>query len=249
MSVGEKIRHARKQRGFSQADLAAALGVATDTVSRWETDKRTPRAGDIQKLAALLECPTSYFLEKINVFEAYEGSLDKNLIVNDLAKELRNEYIKINNKMIKAPAPLWVPIISNKVVTACCGQGSAYADDLQWDVEDYFPVPEQILSGYSWQGAEFAIITAEGNSMEPYIFDGDLVLFARGLDVGVGDVCVFSLNNRLKIRGIAAMNGEYVLRAHNKEYQDERLDMLSDNYFVVGKVLRVISTRKVPPVV
>lgn len=36
---GEELRCARKAMGLRQPDLAALLDVATETVSRWETDK------------------------------------------------------------------------------------------------------------------------------------------------------------------------------------------------------------------
>lgn len=37
MSIGTAIRAAREARGWSQPDLAAKVGVARETVSRWET--------------------------------------------------------------------------------------------------------------------------------------------------------------------------------------------------------------------
>lgn len=46
MTPGDRIRTARIRAGFSQAALAARLGVASGTVGRWERGKRVPDAGE-----------------------------------------------------------------------------------------------------------------------------------------------------------------------------------------------------------
>ena len=50
MTLGEKICRLRKARGLSQGDLADALGVSRQSVSKWETDSSVP---DLDKLVAL----------------------------------------------------------------------------------------------------------------------------------------------------------------------------------------------------
>jgi len=52
--VGAKIREFRNQvggKGVSQEFLADKLGVATNTISRWETATYNPTVGDLDKLA------------------------------------------------------------------------------------------------------------------------------------------------------------------------------------------------------
>lgn len=49
-TVGERIRKARTDAGMTAAELADALGVARETVARWETSARPPRA---DRLAAI----------------------------------------------------------------------------------------------------------------------------------------------------------------------------------------------------
>jgi transcriptional regulator with XRE-family HTH domain len=45
----------REQAGLSQADVAAVLGVAEPTVSRWESGRRYPRRPALDNYAQLLE--------------------------------------------------------------------------------------------------------------------------------------------------------------------------------------------------
>lgn len=55
MSVGGNIRALRLRKGLSQADLALRVGVAKETVSRWETDRLFIRQNHLTKLAEILE--------------------------------------------------------------------------------------------------------------------------------------------------------------------------------------------------
>lgn len=49
-----RIRVIRTQARLSQSELAAALGVTTATVSRWEAGTRRPRSAAAERLARLL---------------------------------------------------------------------------------------------------------------------------------------------------------------------------------------------------
>lgn len=52
MSLGENIRRFRSQMGISQDALAEKLGVARQSISKWERDAATP---ELEKLAAMSE--------------------------------------------------------------------------------------------------------------------------------------------------------------------------------------------------
>ena len=51
----EKIRNIRKQQGLSQKKLAELSNLSRSTIINFETDKRDPRVGDLQKIANALE--------------------------------------------------------------------------------------------------------------------------------------------------------------------------------------------------
>ncbi len=53
--LGETVRLRREERGLGQEQLAAALGVRQQTVSRWETGLAVPRPGRVVELARLLD--------------------------------------------------------------------------------------------------------------------------------------------------------------------------------------------------
>lgn len=50
MTLGEKLRNARKQEGLTQEQLSEKLGISRSAVAKWETDNGIP---DISNLIAL----------------------------------------------------------------------------------------------------------------------------------------------------------------------------------------------------
>lgn len=62
MPIGKNIKSLRESRGLTQAQLGDAVGVSEKAVSAWETGKREPRMGTVEKLAELLGVAVSTFL-------------------------------------------------------------------------------------------------------------------------------------------------------------------------------------------
>lgn len=60
MSVGERITELRKERNMSQGQLAQAMEVSRQAVSKWENDISSPDALKLIKLADLLDTDIEY---------------------------------------------------------------------------------------------------------------------------------------------------------------------------------------------
>lgn len=60
MSIGERIAQLRKQQNISQVQLAKALDVSRQAVSKWENDLTTPDTIKLIQLADLLNTDTEY---------------------------------------------------------------------------------------------------------------------------------------------------------------------------------------------
>ncbi len=56
MSIGKNIRERRKALGLTQEDLGEKLGMAAQTVSKWERDESMPDAALLPPLAEILGC-------------------------------------------------------------------------------------------------------------------------------------------------------------------------------------------------
>ena len=53
MTFGENLQRLRKEKGLSQEDVAQALFVSRQTISKWETDKAEPGVDNLKALAGL----------------------------------------------------------------------------------------------------------------------------------------------------------------------------------------------------
>lgn len=60
MSLGERITELRKLAGMSQAQLADALDVSRQAVSKWETDQSNPDSANLIRLSDVLDTDVEY---------------------------------------------------------------------------------------------------------------------------------------------------------------------------------------------
>ena len=71
-TFSEKIRILRKNREWTQAQLADALSVSESTVQKWEVDKNAPPVSEIKRLAEVFYLPvTSLVDDAIDIPEFY----------------------------------------------------------------------------------------------------------------------------------------------------------------------------------
>jgi transcriptional regulator with XRE-family HTH domain len=61
VTVGEKIKVLRKERGWTQGDLAEKIGVKPQNISRYEKDRVQPRESTLALFAEVFEMPVSEF--------------------------------------------------------------------------------------------------------------------------------------------------------------------------------------------
>lgn len=64
MTLGEKIREARRKCGFSQEQLAEKMSVSRSAIAKWETDKGLPDVGNLKTLARLLNASVDQLLDE-----------------------------------------------------------------------------------------------------------------------------------------------------------------------------------------
>lgn len=60
MSLGERIAQLRKESGMNQSDLAKAMDVTRQAVSKWESGLSNPDAANLIRLADLLDTDIEY---------------------------------------------------------------------------------------------------------------------------------------------------------------------------------------------
>ncbi|MBN2015372.1 helix-turn-helix transcriptional regulator [Candidatus Dojkabacteria bacterium] len=62
VTLGERIKRARKEADLSQLQLGVALKVSDKTISGYESSRISPPIDKLQTIAELLKKPVAYFL-------------------------------------------------------------------------------------------------------------------------------------------------------------------------------------------
>ena len=62
-SVGEKLKEYRKQRQWTQEELAKQLNVTRQAVSNWERDKTLPDVYLLKEIAAVFDMTLDQYME------------------------------------------------------------------------------------------------------------------------------------------------------------------------------------------
>lgn len=63
VTLGDKIRKLRKEKGLSQEELGFSIGVARQTISKWEANLMCPNIENIKALSAFFGIDSGYFME------------------------------------------------------------------------------------------------------------------------------------------------------------------------------------------
>lgn len=67
MTIGERIKKIRQEKGLSQKELGEKLGVSQQMIGQWEAGKANPKIETKRKIADALECQVSDIDESIIV--------------------------------------------------------------------------------------------------------------------------------------------------------------------------------------
>lgn len=98
MTMGERIKRIRKQKGLTQHELGELLGVTQSMIAAYENNARNPKFETIKKIAAALGTSTSTLMGSTQPTEQFR-QMNHNLegfgnFLLESAKEHDKEYVK-----------------------------------------------------------------------------------------------------------------------------------------------------------
>lgn len=250
MAFGETIKAIRSMLGFSQEEFAALLGTSKQVLSRYETNQRVPKISIVVEFAEKLHLPVSVLSDnsvtiadlekfKMNIYAAVQSGQQKpeqrphtaNIPVEPAMKAPKSRALESHEsvRMSTNITPMIkVPLLSN---FASAGPGYELMEDLG-DCE-----PLSIPDTKENRKADYAV-RVKGDSMEPEVLDGDIVLVRSQPAVYAGEIGLFILNGN----GYVKRYDEGWLVSLNDECADIDLSKLgTEDYFAcVGKVVGVL---------
>ena len=119
MTIGERIKIVRKEKGITQRELGDRLGISDVGIAQWEKGKRNPKADTVKRIADALEVPVEFILGESDDISGLK-QFEIETAIGTLIVENRNENmwksIKVSLKLSNGE---FLPL-SNTAVTNRC---------------------------------------------------------------------------------------------------------------------------------
>ena len=205
MELYNRIKLLRVRKHLTQKDVSEQLGVSVMSVRNWETGVKNPSISSIMALAKLFNVSTDYMLgvesglegdiildnDEIDFIIRYRlldkyGKMALNALCDIEKKRMDSERLKPNfgySDMVKHKSN-HLRYIPRYTTPSAAG----YAVPIDGEDFEMILVDENVPSD-----ADFAV-KIQGNSMYPYIHDGDTVYVKKDCKLSVGDVGIFCVD-------------------------------------------------------
>lgn len=254
MSFGQKLRQLRIENRLTQQELSGLIDVSVVAVQSWERDRKRPGMDALTRLSHVLNVSADELLgiEKYNsdtilseperVLITGYRSLDKfgkHAVESICSIELE----RMNAKNIQKTAGKIVPFGAHtrKIPYFALPSAAGYSaplDDMPYEmieVDDSVP-----------GSADFAIYI-QGNSMMPYIHDGQMVFVHRQEELSIGDVGIFSVDGAMYCKQYDKKpDGTLMLISANETLKESNIIISPDSGQTVTVCGKVLLGRKIP---
>lgn len=207
MEIHDRIKGLRIQRSLTQKEFARAIGVSVVSIQCWENGSKNPSMSAIISIATTFEVTTDYLLG-IARNQDYDMSLlsssEQKLLSNyrsldHFGKKTVETICSLEKSRVISETKLEnvIPITKTKPAPSRYipryTTPSAAGSSVPLDGDDF----EMILVDDSIPyDADFAV-GIQGNSMLPYIHDGDTVYVKRDCELKIGEVGIFCVDGAM----------------------------------------------------
>lgn len=169
------LKELRKNKGWTQQQLAKILSISPSTIGMYEQGRREPDNATLLKIAALFNISTDYLLGK----------------QNDTQPASNTDIISTQSQDTSLPPGAFPINSSNSVLIPVLGSVAAgvpiYAEN---NIIGYEDIPREWTNG----GKEYFALRVKGDSMEPKIFEGDTIIVKKQNYIDNGEIAVVLIN-------------------------------------------------------
>lgn len=196
MSFGQRLRERRLELGMSQGELARALGVSPGAVSNYESGQNAMREEVLLQLFRVLDVDPNYLYQDACLGRSFSCSVEERGLVlayRTLSTTGRQALRSVAEALTSYQADLdaAAPEQETRQIPLYRSPAAAgFAAPVFGEDFDYISV-----SGDVPPGADFAV-RIQGDSMEPWIGDGDLAYVNRD-PLSSGDVGIFCVDGEM----------------------------------------------------
>lgn len=250
MPFGDRLKKFREAKGYTQEQLAELVGVAKTTITGYERGNRTPDVAKIKKLAKALG---------VTGDELLDTGIDKKKApsISDEAKQVATRYEKLDSRgqgavlailsyeesKAEVVEPVNGPTEPEKPETRTIPlyrtpAAAGYLSPTEGQDFDDYEIPYDLPGDFA--------VRIDGDSMEPYIHDGEIVRCVRSNGLQIGEVGIFYVDGDTLCKQFCTDGQNLYLLSLNRDRADADRTIWGSSGARVqfyGKVL----TRKKPP--
>ena len=164
MSIGERITELRKMQNLSQGQLAQAMDVSRQAVSKWENDLSCPDITLLPQLARLFDVTTDELLgntghPETTLLPKEERKPIKDMILRVIVNSKAGDKVRVNLPMTLVQVGLQMGMQMPQVTG-----GSAAEAMKSIDIEQIFKLVEQGVIGKLVE-----VESADGDTVEVFV--------------------------------------------------------------------------------
>ena len=113
MSIGQRIIELRKEKNISQNQLARALSVSRQAVSKWENDQSCPDSLKMIKLAEVLDTDVEFLTTGRQVVPSRPPVVLTTVETVEVEKVVEKPVVQVVEKIVerKVEVPVEVPVV------------------------------------------------------------------------------------------------------------------------------------------
>lgn len=239
MSLHNRIKEARKNKGITQTELGDKIGVAKTTVAGYEKN-REPTAAQLGAIADILDVDVEFLLQdeirirhetratpqEMETLVKKYRALDrhgKEMVDIVMDKETERieadrlaraaELLKESRPEMEAAAEPTVEIMYFSVPYQLHPMSAGTGTESDEEYTENLRLIKEPPYGTSY------VARVSGDSMEPTYNNGDLVFVHSTVEIREGQVGVFLMDGQQWIKEL----GDGVLISHNDEYEPRRM--------------------------
>ena len=238
MDLAQKIRSLREDKEWTQGDLAKESGVSKSSIQLYESGKGNITQLNLEKIASAFGVNVSYFLNNkmSNSVSIRVHKSSPNMSISpEKSKKLQETQMLINEQENRLINLRFFPNVS-----AAAGYGANNDNESFKSI----PVTASFLTTILRIPAkEYDVINVLGNSMEPFLKDGDMVLVLPTHEASNGEIVIANLGGDLYVKKLLKdpIKKRIRLTSMNQLYEDivvedDELDQLK----IVGVVKKVL---------
>lgn len=218
----------RTINNMTMEELAEAIGKTKSTISKWESGTRAPKIYEIEDIAQYFDISPQrlMFGDNISKIQSIFENLNsdrQNAVIEFAEKQINdqeNNVISINDSRKRISAYV------EGVVAA--GDGTYQEDNLHMEVN---LIEDEVPDKYD------TIAQVVGDSMEPQIFNDDLLFIKVTSQVDPNEIGIFQINNKNFVKKLRRdYDGQYYLQSLNSKYDDIYFDE-DDEIRTIGLVI------------